>query len=1025
MRRFICFLFVAGCVMPSRAVVWKFRPASASPGKPFRMSRNLEPAGRISSDFTDTLGVLGLMVEFQTDADESTTGDGRFLSGPADPAAVDPAPHDAAYFQNQLAALASYYSRVSGGKLAIVPRMHPEPFRVPHPMAFYAGTTDDEINRGLVWLLRDAVRAADSAGVRFSPYGCLVVFHAGVGRDIGLDYDSTPNDLPSAFLNETDLAEQLDGSELSAGGIPVEGGGFRIPGGVLLPETQSQEGYELGILGTAALMFGFRLGLPALWNTDTGASGIGRWGLMDQGSGNFDGLLPAEPCAFEKVRLGWEEPVEWTAGEGLRVACSAAADPRKVYKIPIGEQEYFLVENRNHDPDGNGAALGRDALGREIRFLPDGTIETQAPSAVIVSADEYDFGLPGSGILIWHVNEAVVSAGLDGNRVNADPRNRGVDLEEADGAQDIGESYGMFDAGAGSETGVMHDAWYADNEIHRLANQSDRVVFGPDTHPSTRSASGADTHLALSDFSAVDTVMFFSVRNDLAHAGFPRRFSGRSPRPPVWGDFDGDGKTEIAVADASGRLFAWRSDGSRLTGGGGESGSSQPDAAVWDGMITPGAGFTCDPVVADFNGDGADEIAVATDSSDIRVWSGRDGDGDGRADRVLRIPLDGEICRRLAAIRIDSGSPVLVAVTEQGMVAAFRPDGAPAWQMNIPPVGPASLCAFGSGTPDSLLVGWDDGALLLDPAGRTVWKVGTPLPSAATGRFDSRSGMEAVSRSEGTYQFFDASGSARSIVSELPWDQSGIAIADFNADGTPDFLVAGGNRLWAFNRNGSRIDNFPVYAPDTGLFPPTPAAGDVDGDGRIEFLCSAAGGRILAYGPDGKPTPGFPLAAAGNEPSSPVLLDLDGDGRMELASVSNAGTLDVWDMSGAATAESIPWGHPRHDPAGTGRSLMTPRSVSQDGDWLPEALAYNYPNPAYGERTTIRYRLGRPSSVVLEIYDLAGEAVAHLEGPGDGPADNEVDWDVRGVESGVYFCRVLAKAGGDSRTAVIRIAVVK
>ena len=52
----------------------------------------------------------------------------------------------------------------------------------------------------------------------------------------------------------------------------------------------------------------------------------------------------------------------------------------------------------------------------------------------------YDMGLPGSGILIWHVVEPLEENYLSG--VNNDRYSRAIELEEADGALDIGfESY--------------------------------------------------------------------------------------------------------------------------------------------------------------------------------------------------------------------------------------------------------------------------------------------------------------------------------------------------------------------------------------------------------------------------------------------------------------------------------------------------------------------------------------------------------------------------------------------------------
>ena len=55
-------------------------------------------------------------------------------------------------------------------------------------------------------------------------------------------------------------------------------------------------------------------------------------------------------------------------------------------------------------------------------------------NGVIVSIPDYDIGLPGSGLLIWHIDEHRINAGIDDYTINKNIENNGVDIEEADGA---------------------------------------------------------------------------------------------------------------------------------------------------------------------------------------------------------------------------------------------------------------------------------------------------------------------------------------------------------------------------------------------------------------------------------------------------------------------------------------------------------------------------------------------------------------------------------------------------------------
>ncbi|MFQ5709255.1 MAG: hypothetical protein ACE5HO_17500, partial [bacterium] len=532
----------------------------------------------LGSGGPDTLRILAIRVEFQEDNNRLTTGNGKFdLSNSADPV-LDPPPHDANYFSDQLLALRNYYKAVSRGKLFLDFEVFPEDvdgsYTVSQPMSFYTPVgSEEELDRKLSELFQESFQLADAVDViDFSQFDSFVIFHAGVGSDFALDFDPTPQDVPSVFLDFQTLNDNLGNGDPSYAGIPVQNNSFFIRDGILLPETQSQEDFEIGLLGTMAVMFGHQLGLPNLFNTDTGLPGIGVFGLMDQGSGNFSGLLPAEPCAWSKVFLGWEVPIEITRGEDFPVAASTAANPSKIYKIPVSNKEYFLIENRQQDFANDNVAIGRDARGTRVEFRSDGQgqrILADGVVGVITQANEYDFGLPGSGILIWHINENVIEANLQNNRVNADPQNRGVDLEEADGAQDIGQVYGLLHPAAGQENGTVFDMFWGSNDINMLVNDSsDVVAFTPTSRPSSLSSSGANTHIVVTNFSEPDSVMTFSLRNDFQQGGFPQftdSFQGLG-NSPIVADLDNDGlKKEVVLTSSQGTtVYVWNSDGSKF-----------------------------------------------------------------------------------------------------------------------------------------------------------------------------------------------------------------------------------------------------------------------------------------------------------------------------------------------------------------------------------------------------------------------------------------------------------------------------
>src|SRR5215510_9845310 len=71
---------------------------------------------------------------------------------------------------------------------------------------------------------------------------------------------------------------------------------------------------------------------------------------------------------------------------------------------------------------------------------------------------EYDAALPGHGILVWHVDEAVIfDLGItdQGWAVNGDPGRRGLSLLEADGIPDLGDWRSFYWQGS------PYDPYYA------------------------------------------------------------------------------------------------------------------------------------------------------------------------------------------------------------------------------------------------------------------------------------------------------------------------------------------------------------------------------------------------------------------------------------------------------------------------------------------------------------------------------------------------------------------------------------
>ncbi len=90
------------------------------------------------------------------------------------------------------------------------------------------------------------------------------------------------------------------------------------------------------------------------------------------------------------------------------------------------------------------------------------------------------------------------------------------------------------------------------------------------------------------------------------------------------------------------------------------------------------------------------------------------------------------------------------------------------------------------------------------------------------------------------------------------------------------------------------------------------------------------------------------------------------------------------------------------------RILHSPGKESAE-DAAPEAFALysNYPNP-FNPTTIIRYSLPRQSHVTLSIFNTLGQKVAELVNADIEAGYHEVEFDAKGLASGVYYCKMQA-----------------
>ncbi len=893
----------------------------------------------------------------------------------------------------------------------VFPRALAEAYTLPRPALSYGnGRSPEEIGRLWRELLVDAVEvaSADPDGPDFAAFDSYLVIHAGRGHETG-----QLNDIRSVFLRPEDLDEH---------GGPVEAGGAVIREAWILPEAVDFRGLG-GFNGLLAKFFGHQLGLPGLSNFARGLPALGGWSLMDAGPyregfvrvgdelESVTGMVPPHPMAWSKARLGWIEPLEVRRDTVVQILAGdrPAVGGGEVHavRVPLSPTEYLLLENRQQR-----GRTGHD-LPREVQW-PDhfefSWIEpeeaelshriTAAESdslagrgaGVWLQADEYDAFVPGSGVLIWHVDEAVMAAAPP-EGFNNERERPGLMLVEADGSRDIGNPFfGRQDLVEGTRS----DPFFSGS----VPGVGTRMItgvrrFGADTAPATVTHTGLATGLEVEVLSEPEDRMSVRLRFTRSAAGWPRPLAG--VRRLQAADVDGDGRPELLAE--------------------GEEGVRVLAPAAADGPPVD------DVLLA------ADEGLLFTSSAAGLVAARPLGGGP-----AWETQLDGRPSHALWAADLAGRGAVLAVGGPRGLYILDAATGELRFTHDAPVLGLAAADSDGDGADDLLILG--EGELLRYAGAEAALLAGDLAgswmpPSAADLDGDGLADL-VLADSGGRLRSFGQGAGDLQVSSGAP-NIAAASFADLDGDGQLEILVPTAEAVHAWSAAGLRSPGFPVAPPvhlESGPLLGEVVAADLDADGVPEIFVSAGNG---VHGFDGNAVPlsGFPVASPAIPATAPVLVDFDGDGGLDLA-VGDGEGLNLWrpvswDLAFAAGFPTG-WSQPGGSASGqrTHPSVGAPPQRPEDLDLLPASRAYCYPNPAGGEESAhVRFFVARPARVSLTVYDAMGEVVERLEADGVREAEaNEITWSVRGYASGLYLCRLEAHGDDGSRgEATVRLAV--
>ncbi len=917
-----------------------------------------------------------LRVAFQIDSSPATTGDGSFviedtLDLECSDWSLDPPPHGRSYFQDHLLSIDSYWQRVSNGGVHVnlensdvYPLNENDVYQLPHDMLYYHPYLEafDETQK-LFDLSRDVLALADPE-INFNEYTTIILAHAGMGGDFAFALDPTPGNIPSAYLSAADFAEygslQTDEGTLTDLIIVPESQNF-----LQFKETRSlfEDAanpcfYQVGLNGTLALMIGFHLGLPPLYNTESGVSLVGGFALMDQGSNNFHGIVPASPNPYTRIEMGWTDPVEKQIGETVSISID---DPP--VKISMSNTEYYLIENRQRNmlqPDN--MTLWIDDAGFDTVSV------VLSAGGVVVEVDEQSAGLPGNGLNIWHIDE---SARFEDENPNGGAVQL-VDFVEADGAQDMGYTTQLLFADY-LETGWWFDTWFAGNEGWFHLNRYEEVVgdsllkFSSTTFPATTSNSGTPSHIKIENISKNGSTMSFSISSDrLASKDSISSFIGWGSAPNSLWAFDSDSSQIVLAAFDEGSFL-----------------NEENTVISPDDILLPDGDGTFQyryPWIAPQMTSGTRLINVET--------------GETHNNHLVSHPFDIAVAPTLPLpltyfAEKDAGFVLVKWFQDIGQTIIEGP-------LLGPPVGKFQTSAG---------IEYLYSEFVEDPSPVGV----TPYREPSGDFLLIPDELDVVSWSRGEEAL---------KVLHLPTDDADYIVVDkplhiipldVDADGYYELALFYENSVRIINQAGIAFNGNPF---NTDAYYGNPIIGStLHGESSI-FLRHTNSYSIFSY--SGK------LLDSGVLPK--ILGDIENFLSVSagLSLLRTGQDVLFFEYDSNISGNSF-WSDPQGNKAGD-RVVFIPVSVPETPPNIKSTSVYNYPNPIKNNSTTIRAWLGEVQQWSIEIFSMNGSQVVYSElDVQQSNSYNEWIWDASDVSNGVYLAKIVAGNSSEIiKIAVIR-----
>ncbi|MCF0221744.1 MAG: hypothetical protein HUK19_05580 [Fibrobacter sp.] len=284
--------------------------------------------------------------------------------------------------------------------------------------------------------------------------------------------------------------------------------------------------------------------------------------------------------------------------------------------------------------------------------------------------------------------------------------------------------------------------------------------------------------------------------------------------------------------------------------------------------------------------------------------------------------------------------------------------------------------------------------------------------------------------------------------SGLKDETSGVAVGDINDDGYPEVVFLGDNLVYALDRFGLPLKNFPIVisrgAPVYAFYS-DPLLIDVNGDNLPEILVPNNDGLVYAFDVKGSQIKrnGFPLAAGSHVdvdslqelvPMSIFAVNAVAESKSkgpELYAIhrNSVSAFRLQKAKSNASESALAWTLPA---GGNERTAWFDASALKAVETVKAENAitefFMFPNPVRGGKAKAQFEIGaQAQSATLELYDVTGLCVFKTTMTDVVRGRNRFEHlDLSALGSDVYTARLQVKfADGKKKQKLYRVGVIR